>query len=385
VDISWSPDGRWLAYARSLNDRGADSELWVTRASGGESFRLSDGTSKDWSPTWSASRELYFVSDRGGTPDLWKQTLRDGQPEREPRQVTTGIEMIRATFSMDGRRVAYTVGRTVQNVYQAPLLTSRPATWMDTTQLTSDEAVFESVDVSHDGRLVVSSDRGGNWDLWMLPAGGGALQQLTADPAIDAGPRWKPDGTEVLFYSTRTGQREIWIAPTAGGPARQVTRGESESLYPGWAPSGVEIVREGGGLSVVPAQGGEERRLTDNPEDAKPDWSPDGRWVAFESSRDGIRRLWRLPASGGRAERLTEGAGWCPRWSPDGKQIYFIGGELDKILVLDLGTRHERPVTALTGRSGWLGDASLATDGQTLYFAWEEPRGDIWVADVVQP
>ncbi|MBZ5496403.1 MAG: protein kinase [Acidobacteriia bacterium] len=389
VDISWSPDGRWLAYGRGISPIAATRELWLTRTSDGESFQLTDGTKKDWNPTWSPdSRTLYFVADRGGTPDLWRYTLgRAGLPEGEPQRVTAGIEMIHAVFCADGKRLAYTKGRTARNVFRAPILTDRPATWTDTAQLTFDESEFESIDVARDGRLIVSSDRAGNWDLWTLSASGGDLQQLTTDRAVDAGPRWKPDGSEVVFYSSRTGHREVWIMPIGGGPARQVTHGESESLYPAWSPNGLEIVKEGNGLSVVPAQGGKERRLTSNAGDLHADWSPDGKWVVFDSIRDGTRGLWRVSASGGQAERLTKGVGSLPRWSLDGKQIYFIGvgDRANNVWTLSMGNRQERPVTALAGRRGVLGALGLATDGRYIYFTWEESRGDIWAAGIIQP
>ncbi len=389
VDISWSPDGHWLAYARSLSTLAATSEIWLTRTSDAESFRLTDGTKKEASPTWSPdSRELYFVSDRGGTPDLWVFTIgKNGQLEGVPRQVTAGIEMGHAVLGMDGRRLAYTKGRIVRNVFRAPLLPDRPATWTDATQLTFDEAAIESIDISRDGRFVVSSDRSGNWDLYLLSPSGGDLQQLTTDPAIDAGPRWSPDGSELAFYSSQTGHREVWAMPIGGGPARQLTQGESERLDPDWSPSGQEIVLEGNGLSALPARGGQEREMTNESVDLHPDWSPDGKWVAFDSSRDGTRNLWRISASGGKPERLTKGEGQYPRWSPDGKTIFFLGygDRKNNVWAVSIDSGEERPVTALTGRRGVLGRLGLATDGQNIYFTWEESRGDIWVADIVQP
>jgi len=324
LDISWSPDGRWLAYGRSLSNFAATSELWLTRTSDGVSLQITDGTRREWSPTWPLdSRGLYFVSDRGGTADLWRCMINNnGQPEGAPQPVTAGIEMIRAVVCADGKRLAYTKGRNVRNIFRAPILTGHSAIWKDVTQLTFDEAEFESLDVSRDGRIIVSSDRSGNWDVWTLSASGGDLQQLTTDPAVDAGPRWMPDGSEVVFYSSRTGHREVWIMPIGGGPARQVTRGESESIYMALSPNGREIVKEGDGLSVVPAQGGEARRLTSDSRDIHPDWSPDGHWVAFDSSRGGPRCVWRVAASGGQPEPLTKGAGSLPRWSLDGKLVY---------------------------------------------------------------
>lgn len=387
LDVSWSPDGRWLAYGRSLSSIAATSELWLMRVSDGETFQMTDGTKKEWSPTWSPdSRGLFFVSDRGGTPDLWKFKIdRDGRPEGPPQQVTDGIEMNHAVLGASGKRLAYIKGRAVRNAFRAPILADRAATWTDISQLTFDEAEIESIDVSRDGRLLVSSDRSGNWDLYLMSASGGDLQQLTTDPAIDAGPRWKPDGGELAFYSSRTGHREVWVMPIVGGPARQVTRGESESFYPAWSPDGREIVKQGNGISIVPAEGGKERRLTDFAKDEDPDWSPDGRWLAFDSRRDGTHRLWRVLASGGQPERLTKGAGTQPRWSVDGKHIYYIGGgdRKDQVWVLSLRDGQERPATALTGRRGVLGAEGLATDGRFIYFTWEESRGDIWVAEIV--
>ena len=388
VDISWSPNGRWLAYVRSLSSNAATSELWLTGISDGRSIQLTDGSKMDRSPTWSPdSRGLYFVSDRGGTTDLWRFTIgRDGKPRGAPQQVTAGIEMSHAVLSPNGQKLAYTKGRRVRNAYCAPILKNRPADWADTVQLTFDEAEIESIDVSLDGRIIVSSDRAGNWDVYTLSASGD-LQQLIADPALDAGPRWKPDGKEVAFYSSRTGHREVWIMPLGGGPARQLTRGESARFYPAWSPNGQEIVSVGeNGLYILPAEGGEMRRLTDKAGDGLPDWSPDGRWVVFDSNRDGAYRLWRVPASGGPPERLTKGAALTPRWSPDGNQIYFIGDgdRANNVWSLSLANREERPVTALTGRRGTLGSLGLATNGKSIYFIWGETRGNIWVTDIIQ-
>lgn len=390
--MSWSPDGCWLAYDRSLSRIAATCELWLMRVSDGQSFQLEDASHTNWNPLWSPdSRDLYYLSDRSGAGDLWKRSLgSDGRPQGDRRQVTSGIEILHASVSADGRKLAYTKGTFARNVYKAPLLDGRPATWVDTVQLTNDEAEYESVDVFRDGRLLVSSNRSGNWDIYMMSPDGGDLRQLTADPALDAGPRWSPDGRQVAFYSNRTGHRETWIMPLDGGPARQLTNGTSESFYPAWSPAGDVIVKQGDGLCVVSVQDGRERRLTEGgnaPWPGYADWSPDGRWVAFEWLRDNESHIWRVPASGGPPERLTKGQGRLARWSVDGERIYFIGlgDRLNNIWSLSLESGEERPETSLEGRRGCLGTLGLATDGRFLYFTWEESRGDIWVADLVQP
>jgi len=388
-DLSWSPDGRWLAYARAPSTIAPTAELWLTRTSDGESVQLTDGTRWDYSPAWSAdSGALYFVSNRSGTRDLWTLTIgADGRARGAPQQVAAGIEMSHISFCADGRRMAYSRGRTSCNLFRASLHTGRPVTWADTMPLTFDEATFESVDVSRDGRLLISSDRGGNWDIWMLPAAGGELQQVTTDPGVDGCPRWKPDGSAFVFHSTRTGHREVWTMPVGGGPPRQVTRGEAESSYPTWSPDGREIALRNNGIVIVAEEGGRERRLSTNPNDWESDWSPDGRWIVFNSVRDGTPGQWLVPAAGGEPERLTKGEGSWPRWSRDGTEIYFIGrGALaNNVWAVSIAGRKERQVTALTGRRGVLGGLALAVDARYLYFAWEEGHGDIWVADIVQP
>ena len=100
----------------------------------------------------------------------------------------------------------------------------------------------------------------------------------------------------------------------------------------------------------------------------------------------------RAPAAPSRLAnpvQLTAAAGVedYPSWSPDGNEIYLIGrGALaDQVWAVAIAGRKEWPVTALTGRRGALGRSALAVDTRYLYFAWEEGRGDIWVADIVQP
>ncbi len=106
------------------------------------------------------------------------------------------------------------------------------------------------VDVSPDGtRLVVSSERSGNPELWVLPSEGGEMLQLTTERTPDWFPRWSPDGQQVAFYSYWNGNRDLRVLPSRGGAARQLTTYEGTDRYPTWAPNGTEIFFKSSGLA----------------------------------------------------------------------------------------------------------------------------------------
>lgn len=88
--------------------------------------------------------------------------------------------------------------------------------------------------------------------------------------------------------------------------------------------------------------------------------------------------MWRIPAAGGQAERLTSGA--TPQWTPDSQELRFYReGEAWNLSLMD---RTERQLTDLSGRPGILDSNSLTVGGRYLYFLWEQTTGDIWVMDV---
>jgi Tol biopolymer transport system component len=389
MDLAWSPDERFFAYVDARVSAAQVSQLRVLRLEDGDSFEATDGRASDWSPSWSSDgRALYFVSNRGGSMDLWRQALgNDGSPEGAPEPVTSGVGMRDAAFSPDGRKLAYSRGRAVGNLWKVPILEDRPATWADARQLTFEQAFIEFFDVSPDGkRLAVSSDRSGNPDLWTMPAEGGPMQRLTTDPTPDWNPKWSPDGSEIAFYAYRSGNREIWVMPSGGGAARQLTKGIADNVSPDWSPDGMEIAfssaRSGNqDIWVVPASGGEPRQITTDPsDDLVPQWSPDGASVAFFSMRSGEGQVWRVAVSGGDPDPITK-RGDVFRWSPDGKRIFYAsGGNLWELAIED---GSERQLTDFSGRPGYLlTGRSLATDGRDLFFGWYEALGDIWVVDV---
>ena len=387
-DMSGSPDGGTIACVDARNPRQQRTSLYLFPASGGEPISVTDGSSRDWSPTWSSDgRRLFFVSNRGGSMDLWQQRIGEEGPVGAPEPLTVGVGMRRAAFSPDGTKLVYSKGRLVGNVWRTPILRERPASWADAEQITIGQAHTRLGDISPDGRrLLVGSDRSGNGGMWVLPAEGGEMTLLTTD--AEEG-RWSPDGREIAFTSRRSGNRDIWVMPAEGGPARQLTREQGSDAT--WSPDGTEIAfhsyRSGNlDIWVVSADGGEPHQVTDHPGiDQSPAWSPDGKWLVFQSHGRGAR-LWRIPASGGEAEPVTEGRAYGPRWSPDGKEIYFVRPtDINaNIWAVSLEDGREYPVTDFSGRHGSLFWFYLATDGDYLYFDWEEDLGDIWVMDVVQ-
>jgi TolB protein len=235
-------------------------------------------------------------------------------------RLTTGLEMLSASLSPDGRRLAYAKGRLVGNAWRVSILRDRAATWAEAEQLTFDQAHVEMLDVASDGqRFAVSSDRSGNADIWILPAAGGEMQPLATDPTPDWAPAWSPDGRALVFHAYRSGNRETWIQPVSGGPARQLTRGEAESVYPRWSPDRTKVAYQSriagsSNIWIIPVTGGAARKVGgDSFLDAAPDWSPDGQWLAFSSNRPrGQDHIWRIPATAGQPELVSKGPGSRP-------------------------------------------------------------------------
>ena len=396
LDLNWSHDGKYLAYLDIAQQPSELSRLMVVRLSDGTAEPLSDESLNIRSPFWSRDdRALLFVSNRAGTWDLWQVPLDDARRARGPQtRVTTGVDMLHAGLSVDGRHLVYAKGRWVSNAWRVPIRNDRVVTWKDAEQLTFDQAFVEFAQVSRDGQwLAFSSDRLGNQDLWKKRLPDGDLVQLTSHPAPDWAPYWSRDGKQLAFYSNRTGNREIFTMSADGGEPRQLTSTPGILNAGGvWSPNGTEIAYRSERLgssdlwvtSVLDPR--KSRVLAPSPAaEYGHAWSPDGKWIAFTSDRGGLRRLWRVPSAGGEPERLNDADTASPVYSLDGDTIYFPAGGARgprNLWALTVATKQERRLSDFSRRRGTLCFQPINTDGKYLYFTWREDLGDIWVMDV---
>ena len=127
----------------------------------------------------------------------------------------------------------------------------------------------------------------------------------------------------------------VYTLPAAGGAPKLLTP-EGPSYFHSWSPDGRYLIytaaRGGCGplmsLYRAPAAGGQEERLTDTPGalDDGSEYSPDGRWIYFNSTRTGRMQLWRMRPDGTGQEQLTfdDTNNWFPHLSPDGRSLVFI-------------------------------------------------------------
>lgn len=193
--------------------------------------------------------------------------------------------------------------------------------------------------VSPDGtRIVFAStrDRATGTSLWIATLGVEVVpRRLTTGDAIDASPQWTPDGAAIVFASTRDGgDFDLWRIPATGGAPTALTSGAQHEVYPSLAPDGSIVY-----AALDPqtrasriewrAPSGAITRLTPGPDEQEPAVSPDGKLVAFTSSvaRGEVTdsELWIMDLATKQAKQvanLPPTNEIDPRWSRDGRYLF---------------------------------------------------------------
>ena len=230
------------------------------------------------------------------------------------------------------------------------------------------------------------------------------LSQITFDEALEEYAAWLPSGQEIVFSRERAGLRKIFRKNIITGEEQQLTKGNYDEIQPACSPDGrvVLFVRsrqsqvklEPGDVFGMFVEGdiwsrdlasGKETRLIENA--FNPDYSPDGKRIAFDASWVGPRRIWVVDSQGHNPQQLTSDSSEAvthvrPRWSPDGTKVVFQNIERTKfdVRIFDLAS----------GRYVWVTNDAVqdinpvwSPTGEYIYFSSYRGGGiNIWCVRV---
>jgi dipeptidyl aminopeptidase/acylaminoacyl peptidase len=196
-----------------------------------------------------------------------------------------------------------------------------------------DDAGLLDPELSPDGRRVVA-DRTvqGNTDIWLID--GARTSRLTFDAATDHWPIWSPDGKWIAFDSTRKGSHDLYMKPANGEADEQLLLADAEGKgVMDWSPDGRSLMYTSQGpgtafdLWVLDMKGDRKPQpfLKTRFDETNGQFSPDGRWVAYQSNESGQYQIYvrPFPGPGGQWQISTAG-GVAPRWRHDGRELYYI-------------------------------------------------------------
>jgi len=385
---AWSPDGRRIAYWGLRDDESGRRDLWSVAVDGGEPVELTSDDPYDWNPVWSDDgSQLYFLSDRGGAPNLWRLTVdsASGRPLGAPASVGLPTEFALSAHRGGGRWVytSRTMRSTVERRDFDPerrVVTEKPRRILETTTL------LQSLNPSPDGATIAYTTVFPRQDLFVAKVDGGTPVQLTDDPARDRFASWDPDGSRILFMSSRGGRYEQWAIRPDGSGLEQLTRSREESQWsPVLSPDRTQLATSSERGTLIYATAGappwETFERISGPT-GSPGlgfqgflWSPSGdrlAGVVRDESSDPRTAIWSF------AERrlsVLERAGTPVGWYPDGRQL--LVHRPAGLFVLEVASGALRPVSGGEPAEAYISGPEL----RTLFALHIDDEADVWLAE----
>jgi len=237
----------------------------------------------------------------------------------------------------------------------------RQLTWFDRsgkavgTIGAADDQNLVDPELSPDGRQVaVNRTVEHNTDIWLVDAA--RTTRFTSDPGTDQFPIWSPDGTRIGFSSTRSGVSDLYQKSSSGAGTEEVVLASPQGkVLNDWSPDGRVLLFHAPGPKAGPdiwrlALDGDRKAsvfLNSSAAEVWGQFSPDGRWVAYQTFETGQSEIavQPFPGPGGHWTVSTSGGNY-PRWGPDGRELFYVepSGKLMAVPIrangtsLDVGT-----------------------------------------------
>jgi Tol biopolymer transport system component/DNA-binding winged helix-turn-helix (wHTH) protein len=443
TSAAWHPDGKrisiwtgdWATRPSSMpmfwtvpvdGGRAIETEIVPEVQKAGETIAesgISGWADSDFKFSWARSGTAIYVERTfRGARNIWRimvdpQSLRAVAIER----LTTGTELdSEFSVSPDGSKVALTSESRRVQAWMFPFDAERGRVTGSGNTVTSPGMEAWDTSISRDGRrLAFLAKRSGRWELWEKSLADGRETPIAADDFyVRGGPQWSPDGTRLAYFrmnaSTGEGQTVLWSKGRGEEPITTIS-----PLGPfvfDWSADGEWLLASRANAessqaeiwtlpAAVNAVKGKERKLVAS--DAKTNlwqsrFSPDGRWIVFEA--EGTKptahksAIYVTPAAGGGPwTTITEGKHWDdkPRWSPDGKIIYYLSERRGFFNVWGI---HFDPVDGKTKGEPFqvtsfdnprlmvaevMGNVGLSLTQNQLIVTVSQVSGSIWVLDNV--
>ena len=425
---TWNADGVLLFAPTS---RGP---LFRVAASGGAATAVTRLERQPGSHSWpvflpDGRHFLFHASGRPGTPGIYLGALDAGAPTRLTETDTAGVYLpggwllwVRAGtlvaqklelgspvltgdavtvadgVAVASNRIAVTVSATGLVAYRVATVSRRQLTWRERTgavlgRLGQEDSSLQNPSVARDGRRVAASRSvQGTVNLWLLD--GPRMGRFTFGVGVDRYPVWSPDGHRIVFGSTRAGIANLYVKDVnSESPEALLVESAQFKVPNDWSLDGQFLLytstdpQTGRDLWVRPMVGDTTpwAVLKTQFSETHGRFSPDGRWVAYQSDESGRPEIYVLPfrpasgqslsgaetesaanATNGRLPVSTAG-GTFPSWRPDGQALYYLSpsGEILAATITVRGLRWSRGAgVALFNADrrrrhghGWLGPA----------------------------
>jgi dipeptidyl aminopeptidase/acylaminoacyl peptidase len=186
----------------------------------------------------------------------------------------------------------------------------------------------------------------GNSDIWLMDLASGSSSRFSFDTAVDFAPIWSPDGDRIVFASLREGAPNLFQKMANGsGQEDPLYRSNLAKLPSDWSTDGRFIIcgtvdpKTRWDLWVLSVADQKWETFLQTPaNESRAVFSPNGRWVAYESDESGKKEIYvqSFPVSGAKWQ-ISAGGGSQPRWRGDGKELFYLSGDR-KVTIVEVNT-----------------------------------------------